>query len=128
MRMKRSLPLALSFLIATSAFAHFPTKVNIDQAQKKQPSVTFDHAKHADTIAKSCDTCHHMNKGLKKADAEKVEVKKCAACHLDPKDKAPSMREMGMANNPFHIRCIGCHKTTTDKKGPVACNGCHKKS
>lgn len=124
--MRRSLSLSLSLLLATSAFAHFPEKVNIDQAQKKQPSVTLDHAKHGTTLVKSCDTCHHTNKGLKKDHAESTEVKKCAACHLDPKDKkVPGMREMGMANNPFHIRCMGCHKT--EKKGPVACNGCHKK-
>lgn len=125
--LKHSLPLALSFLIASTSLAHYPTKVNIDQAQKKQPSVTFDHAKHGDTLAKSCDTCHHMNKGLKKEHAEKTEVKKCAACHLNPTGaKTPKMSEMGMATNPFHIRCIGCHKTA-EKKGPVACNGCHKK-
>ena len=121
---KRSIALVTLF-VASSALAHYPTKVNIDQAQSKQPSVTFDHAKHGDTLVKSCDTCHHMNKGLKKADAGKVEVKKCAACHLNATGKVPSMKAMG-PNNPFHARCINCHKT--EKKGPAACNGCHKKA
>jgi hypothetical protein len=114
------------FLAANVALAHYPTTVNIDQAKSKQPSVSFNHAKHGDTLAKSCDTCHHSNKGLTKADADKVDVKKCAACHLDPKDpKIPSMREMSLTKNPMHIRCINCHKTA--KKGPIACTGCHKK-
>lgn len=118
------LSICLLSLIATVAFAHFPPTVNIDQAMKKQPSVTLDHAKHADKLVKSCEVCHHMQKGLKKDDG--TEVRKCAACHLDPKAaNIPSMREMSMTKNPMHIRCIGCHKA--EKKGPVACTGCHKK-
>ena len=121
--------LATIIFAAQLAFAHYPGTVNIDQAKSKQPSVTFNHAKHGDGLAKSCDTCHHNNKGLTKADADKVDVKKCASCHLNPKDaKIPSMREASLTKNPMHIRCIGCHKSTTAaKKGPVACTGCHKK-
>jgi len=62
---------------------------------------------------------------LTKAQADKVDVKKCSQCHLDPKDKAPTMREMSLTKNPFHIRCIGCHKA--QKKGPIVCTGCHVK-
>jgi hypothetical protein len=126
MRKVWSLLAFVVILSANVALAHYPTTVNIDQAKKIQPSVTFNHAKHGDGLAKSCDTCHHNNKGLTKADADKVDVKKCAACHLDPKDaKMPSMRQASMTKNPMHIRCIGCHKE--NKKGPVACTACHKK-
>lgn len=116
----------LSFLVATLAFAHYPGKIKIDAAAKKQPAVSFDHAKHGDTLAKSCDTCHHTQKGLTKAQVDKVDVKKCSECHLDPKDpKVPTMREMSLTKNPMHIRCIACHKET--KKGPTVCMKCHVK-
>ena len=101
----------------------FPASVTIKEAAKKQPAVTFDHAKHA-TLVKTCETCHHTNKGLKK-DA-KVDVPKRSSCHLDPKDaKVTSMREMNLQKNPFHVKCLACHKT--EKKGPTACGGCHVK-
>jgi hypothetical protein len=125
MRRNVFLGLLLSCLIATVATAHYPGKIKVDVAAKKQPPVTFDHAKHGDTLVKTCETCHHTNKGLTKAQADKVDVKKCSECHLDPKDKAPSMREMSLTKNPLHIRCINCHKE--QKKGPTACNKCHVK-
>ena len=112
-------------LLAATALAHYPTVLKIDEAAKKQPAVTFDHAKHGDKLVKSCDTCHHTQKGLTKEQTNKVDVKKCSTCHLDPKGKEPSMREMALTKNPFHIRCISCHKEK--KHGPVACTGCHKK-
>lgn len=125
MRRNVSISLLLSCLMATLAFAHYPGKVKIDVAAKKQPAVSFDHAKHGDTLVKSCDTCHHTNKGLTKAQADKVDVKKCSACHLEAQGKTPSMREMSLTKNPMHIRCINCHKE--QKKGPTLCNKCHVK-
>ena len=128
MRRTVSLALVLAFLLATSAFAHYPATIKIDAAAKKQPAVTFNHAKHGDTLVKACDTCHHTQKGLTKAQNEtgKVDVKKCSTCHLDPKDaKVPSMRELSLTKNPMHIRCISCHKE--QKKGPTTCTTCHKK-
>ena len=125
MRRNIVLGLFLSCLVATVAVAHYPGKIKVDVAAKKQPPVSFDHAKHGDTLVKTCETCHHTNKGLTKPQADKVQVKKCSECHLDPKDKAPSMREMSLTKNPLHIRCINCHKE--QKKGPTACNKCHIK-
>jgi hypothetical protein len=116
------------FLFVVTAFAHYPEKLKIDEAAKKQPPVAFDHAKHGDKLAKNCGICHHTQKDITKeiALANKVDIKKCSTCHLDPKDpKVPSSREMALNKNPFHIRCIGCHKE--EKKGPVVCTGCHKK-
>ena len=40
-------------LTATFAFAHYPDKIKIDEAQSKQPAVNFDHAKHGER-AKNC--------------------------------------------------------------------------
>ena len=115
-------------LAAFNVLAHYPEKLKIDAAQKKQPPVSFDHAKHGDKLAGSCGVCHHTQKDLTKeiALANKVDIKKCSTCHLDPKDaKMPSAREMSLTKNPYHIRCIGCHKEK--KTGPTACNQCHKK-
>ena len=54
-----------------------------------------------------------------------MAVKKCTACHLDTKCNIMTSAREAMIKNPFHIRCAGCHKA--EKKGPVMCNGCHKK-
>ncbi|MGA7616175.1 MAG: cytochrome c3 family protein [Thermoanaerobaculia bacterium] len=130
--MRRSVVLQLFLVVAlccstTAAFAHHgPVTITIDEAQKKMAPVTFPHGEHGEKLAPSCDTCHHMNKGLKAGD-DLSKVKKCSACHLDPKSpNIPSMREMSMTKNPFHIRCISCHK---EKGGdaPTKCTGCHKK-
>lgn len=123
----RSTVLFIALSIATTAlFAHNPATVTIDEAQKKQPPVTLAHEKHSTKLVKSCDTCHHMQKGLTADKATASNVMKCSKCHLDPKDaKVPSMREMALTKNPFHIRCINCHKE--QKKGPTACTGCHVK-
>ncbi len=118
--------IAILALLAMPAFAHYPDKIRIDAAAKNQLPVPFDHAKHGETLAKSCDTCHHTRKGLTKAQTDTVDVQKCSACHLDPKDaKIPSMREMSPTRNPMHIRCISCHKE--QKKGPTLCTRCHTK-
>lgn len=124
--MKKTLTLVLlltfTLAAAVAAAATMPETTIISAAAKKQPAVPFAHAKHV-TRAKSCDTCHHTEKGLTKEGAAKVQ--KCSACHLDPKAGVPSMREMSLQKNPFHSLCIGCHKE--NKKGPAVCTGCHIK-
>ncbi|MGA7616894.1 MAG: cytochrome c3 family protein [Thermoanaerobaculia bacterium] len=126
MRKLMSVAAAFAFLLVTtlaSAQQKAPDTVKIDAAAKKQPAVTFPHAQH-EKLVKTCDTCHHTNKGLTAANAK--DVKKCSDCHLNPTDaKVPSMAEMSMTKNPFHIKCIGCHKA--EKKGPAMCKDCHKK-
>jgi hypothetical protein len=132
--MRRFLMLAALALVCfpiTTAIAHEgPATIVIKAAQKKQPPVTFAHSKHQKQLAKSCDTCHHTQKGLTEKTATATNVDKCTKCHLDPKGKVPSMREMSMTANPFHIKCIGCHKEqkATHKDAPVVCTGCHKKT
>ena len=105
-----------------------PATVTIGAAAKKQSPVVFSHEKHI-ARSKSCDVCHHTNKGLTAATEAKAKIEKCSACHLDPKDaKVPSMREMNMQKNPFHVACVKCHKEgVAGKKGPVVCTGCHPK-
>ena len=124
--MKKYLTLAFlaSFVSAVAFAGAFPATVTIDAAKNKQPAVTFPHEKHATTLVKTCDTCHHTQKGLTKATAK--DVAKCSSCHMNAKAGVPSMAEMGMQKNPFHSLCINCHKT--EKKGPSMCKDCHKKS
>ena len=121
-----SIVLALCFFSVSAWAHHGPVTTKINSAAKKQPAVPFSHEKHALKLVKTCDVCHHTQKGLK-AEGTGMDVVKCSTCHLDPKppSKAPSMREMALTKNPFHIRCISCHKT--EKKGPTVCTGCHVK-
>jgi hypothetical protein len=127
--MRRLVPGTLVFcLAATFVLAHHNERtgtITIKAAAKKQPPVTFSHDKHSTTLVKTCDTCHHTQQGLTAEKTKDTKVVKCSTCHLDPKGDVPSMREMSMTKNPFHIRCISCHKE--QKKGPVVCTGCHKK-
>jgi hypothetical protein len=126
--MKRTIAITIAVLAlclgGTEIAAHHgPDNILIDAAAKRQPGVPFNHGKHATKLVSSCDTCHHTQKGL--TDATKTKVVKCTTCHLDPKGDVPGMREMSMQKNPFHTLCVDCHKT--EKKGPVACAGCHVK-
>lgn len=130
--MKKLATILLSALVvmlfASGAFAvkatQAPAKITVDEAAKKQPAVTFDHAAHGKLT--KCETCHHTQKGLTGASAD--EVKKCSSCHLTPeKAETPKMSEMSMTKNPFHIKCISCHKEAKDPKAPTKCADCHKK-
>jgi len=117
--------IAASFALTVFAFAaaakDAPESVTIDACKTKKPAVAFPHKKHVDAKVE-CSKCHHTQKDLKATTV--TEVKKCSACHLDPKDKAPSCKEMSQKKNPYHVNCVGCHKEA--KKGPTKCKECHK--
>ena len=101
-----------------------PAKITIDDAAKKQPAVTFDHAAHGKLT--KCETCHHTQKGLDAKAA--TEVATCASCHLTPKEATtPKISEMSPTKNPYHIGCVKCHKDAKNPKAPVKCAECHKK-
>ena len=122
--MKRILMLVATVLIAAIAYAKIEVPKSVTIAAKKMPSVTFNHEQHATKLVKSCDVCHHTNKGLTAASEKKPE--KCSTCHSNPKDpKVPNMMDGSMTKNPMHMRCIGCHKE--QKKGPTVCAKCHVK-
>lgn len=113
----------LAAAITVAAPHHGPIEVVIDDAQDKRAPVAFQHDQHTELV-KSCDTCHHTFEGLT-AETDK-EVQACSACHLDPeKATTPSMRQMSLTKNPFHIVCIDCHKA--EAKGPTKCDDCHPK-
>lgn len=103
-----------------------PDKMLLDDCRDKKAAVPFAHKEHINEGKMACDTCHHTQKGLK-ADSDTV-VKKCASCHLNPTDKAQSCKEKSTSKNPYHIRCLGCHKEKGDPKAPTKCADCHKGS
>lgn len=120
----------VAMLFATSAFAvkanQAPAKITIDDAQKKQPAVVFDHAGHVKRS--KCETCHHTQKGL--TEKSTGEVATCASCHTTPEKPAtPKISEMSPSKNPYHIGCVKCHKEMAKEhpKAPVKCADCHKK-
>jgi hypothetical protein len=130
--MKKLATILLSALVvmlfANGAFAvkanAAPAKITIDDAAKKQPAVTFDHAAHGKLT--KCETCHHTQKGL--AATATTEVATCASCHMTPeKAETPKISEMSMTKNPYHIGCIKCHKDSKNAKAPTKCTDCHKK-
>jgi hypothetical protein len=116
------------FVISAQA-ADAPQVVTLDECGKKQPAVEFPHAKHMELT--ECVTCHHTQPDLTATSGETVET--CASCHKDPEDaKTPSCTSMSPTKNPFHIKCMGCHKeqvkADASLKAPTKCNGCHKKT
>ena len=120
----RNAAIVVLLLFAAVAFAEtLPQKVTISVTAAKQPPVSFDHAKHALTFVKTCDTCHHDHKGLTKD--TKGDVKPCRSCHLDTEGKIMAKNALSLTENPFHVRCMGCHQTL--KKGPAGCGECHVK-
>ena len=117
-------------LFATGAFAvkanQSPAKITLDQAVKKQPAVTFDHAAHQKLT--KCETCHHTQKGL--TDKSTDEVATCASCHTTPEKATTSkISEMSPTKNPYHIACVKCHKDMAKEhpKAPTKCVQCHVK-
>jgi cytochrome c553 len=108
------LAMAISF-VALVAVAHSgaPDVITIDKAQAKKPPVVFSHKVHSE--ANDCTVCHHTA-------TSSDNVKSCFECHgKDPKANDPSVSSA--KDNPFHIRCKGCHKEQA--KGPTKCKECH---
>ena len=109
-----ALAVAMAFAASMAVAGDPPAQITIDKAMAKKPGVTFDHAKHADTI--DCMKCHHSA-------ASKEEIKSCFECH--GKDPAASDPTSGKKDNPFHASCKACHKEQA--KGPTKCKECHVK-
>lgn len=101
--------------------------------------VIFPHKAHATERLKAvvekcagfpdvsaCTTCHHQ-------DLEKDAPRKCSECH---KEQADAATKAPKAEDAFHTRCIGCHKSVNEKcassemkfKVATECEQCHKPS
>ncbi len=118
--------------IAALAYAEgIPEKVTLDQCAKKKAAVEFPHKAHADKF--KCDTCHHESEGLTAENFAEMDVKACSSCHMNPeKADTPDCSKSSKKLNPYHIRCVGCHKDTKKKdpetKAPTKCKQCHPKA
>jgi len=98
----------------TVAHASGPEVIVIDKVQAKKSAVTFPHKQHQETL--ECTVCHHSAKAP-------AEAKSCFECHgKDPNAPDPTVSKQ--KENPFHIKCAGCHKEQA--KGPTKCKECHK--
>ncbi len=98
-----------------------PKTVTIKACQKKKAPVAFPHDTHVTKNKIECKTCHHKDKDPKKA-ATGCSAAKCHAGKAE--GSRPGCEEMSPSTNPFHIRCISCHKEKG--KGPKTCAECHK--
>lgn len=118
-----ALTLALGLAVGTSAAVSAkapPKTVTIKACQKKKPPVAFPHDKHVSQKI-DCKSCHHKDKDPKKS----ATGCSTAGCHAGKAEgKRPGCEEMG-SKNPFHGKCISCHKEKG--KGPKGCADCHKK-
>jgi len=116
-----------SMVVAKTA-KEAPETVKIDDCVAKKAAVDFPHGKH---VKLECKTCHH-NQPTLKAGTDEV-VKPCGECHVNPeKAETPKCSEMSASKNPFHMKCVACHKEElakdATKKVPTKCDECHPKA
>ena len=115
---------ALAGGLALRAEAKDPPKVVVIKGcQKTKPPVTFPHELHVKKNKIECKTCHH-----KEADTPCSSSKCHASNGGKAEGKRPGCAEMSPLKNPFHIRCVGCHKQKISQspKAPTKCVECHK--
>ena len=100
----------------------------------KRDPVAFDHAAHEKavpnpaspfraTLKNTCIGCHHARTGR-----GAPQLAPCASCHRAESASGNPAAKAGAGEMhreaAFHSNCISCHEVS--KKGPVACNGCHR--
>ncbi|MCP4572315.1 MAG: cytochrome c3 family protein [bacterium] len=126
---------------ATAAFAlvayaqDIPETAVIDGCADAKAPVEFPHKAHLEVT--DCTTCHHKSEGLTLETAASMEVKTCVSCHGEPEDaETPLCSAKSLKKNPYHITCVGCHKTMkkeakaagTEFGAPTKCTACHPKA
>jgi hypothetical protein len=100
--------LIASIMALTFAFfliTDIDIKASDQEANGSMPLVQAPHGQHEISGVK-CIICHHKT-------GNDERIKQCTTCHLG---------QNGMT--VMHNFCIKCH--TQRKKGPVACQDCHK--
>ncbi len=94
----------------------------------KPGAVTFDHKKHAETMAIACATCHHPSRPEKPLVAEQQS---CRECHTTPATPPVKTSLQAAFHNPMAKSglCAGCHAQSVakGKAAPVKCADCHRK-
>ena len=108
-----------------------PEEITLESCGDTQASVTFPHKAHFENV--ECTTCHHSQEGLTLEAAQGgMAVETCSSCHVEPEEEStPNCAERGRTKNPFHIRCVGCHRESTAEdetlSAPTKCTECHPK-
>lgn len=83
--------------------------------------------RHKASAAAACSGCHHTT-----GPTGVPQLWKCTLCHRgkgDPANPRNTDYDELHRERAFHDKCIGCHRagneTTTSRKAPVTCGGCH---
>lgn len=103
-------------------------KIVLQACAKKKPPVTFDHPAHVKMMKKNkqdCVICHHL------VEKKPPDKNSCSECHQKKQGKIGTCFDRSKKQNPFHIRCVGCHKksvTSPRNKPPTKCAGCHHRT
>ena len=123
--------IVLTVVATLFAFAtEVPEKITIDACADAKTPVEFPHKAHFELT--TCVDCHHTSEGLTAETAKDLEVATCASCHVEPeKEETPICSEKSSKKNPYHIKCMGCHKEhkkeNADTTAPTKCTACHPK-
>ncbi len=108
-----------------------PEEITLEACGDTRTPVSFPHKAHFDDI--ECATCHHSQEDLTLEAAQGgLEVETCSGCHVEPEEEdTPDCAERSLKENPFHIRCVGCHKDSKAEDEslsvPTKCAECHPK-
>lgn len=117
--------IAVMLVAGIAIAAEPPESTTIDDCVAKKAAVEFPHAAHFEVT--ECSTCHHTNEGLTAESVGDTEVQSCGACHTTPEEATtPECSQMSLKKNPFHIKCVSCHKEQS--AGPTKCDECHPKA
>ena len=116
--------LMVSIFIFVSAYSQEDMEFvdnSVFENPQREPSV-FRHDEHNEMAEiEECYECHHIYENGKRLEDESSEDQSCVECH----------DEKASGNTPaltkaYHTNCKGCH--LKQKKGPILCGECHKKS
>jgi hypothetical protein len=107
-----------------------PEDITIDGCMDTKAAVAFPHKAHFELAA--CVDCHHTAEGLTAENFADIEIATCGSCHNEPEEaETPKCSEKSSKKNPYHIKCITCHKAHkkehADTTAPTKCTGCHPK-
>jgi hypothetical protein len=107
-----------------------PEEITIDACADTKAAVEFPHKAHFELT--TCVDCHHTSEGLTAETVADMKVDACSVCHVEPeKAETPLCSEKSSKKNPFHIKCVGCHKAekkeNAETKAPTKCTACHPK-